>query len=86
MGILTWIALGAIAGFVANMLVGGREGLIGTVLLGIAGAMIGGFLASVVFHAGDVTGFNLESLAIATAGAIAVVLVARALNGRRQPA
>ena len=41
MGIVTWIVLGAIAGFLANLLIGGREGLIGTIILGIVGAIVG---------------------------------------------
>jgi uncharacterized membrane protein YeaQ/YmgE (transglycosylase-associated protein family) len=41
MGIIAWIVLGAIAAFLANMIVGGREGLIGTIVLGIVGAVVG---------------------------------------------
>ncbi len=79
MGILSWIVLGAIAGFLANMIVGGREGVIGTIILGIVGAVVGGYIAASVFHKGDVNGVNIESIFIAVLGAILVLFVWRAL-------
>jgi uncharacterized membrane protein YeaQ/YmgE (transglycosylase-associated protein family) len=84
MGILSWIVLGAIAGFLANLLVGGREGVIGTIILGIIGAVVGGYLAQAVLHKGDVTGVNIESIVIAVVGAIIVLFVWRALRGSRR--
>ena len=48
MGIIAWIVLGAIAGFITNLLMGGGEGVIATVLLGIIGAVVGGFLIGTV--------------------------------------
>jgi uncharacterized membrane protein YeaQ/YmgE (transglycosylase-associated protein family) len=86
MGIISWIVLGAIAGFLANMLIGGGEGVLGTILLGIVGAVVGGYVASAIFHKGDVTGVNIESIVISVLGAILVLVVWRALNGRRQSA
>jgi len=83
MGIISWIVLGAIAGFLANMVVGGREGLIGTIILGILGAVLGGYVAASIFHKGDVTGVNIESIVIAALGAIVVLLVWRALTRKR---
>jgi uncharacterized membrane protein YeaQ/YmgE (transglycosylase-associated protein family) len=83
MGILSWIVLGAIAGFLANMIVGGREGLIGTIILGIVGALVGGYIASAVFHKGDVSGVNIESIVIAVLGAILVLFVWRAVTRNR---
>ncbi|MHB8460661.1 MAG: GlsB/YeaQ/YmgE family stress response membrane protein [Candidatus Limnocylindrales bacterium] len=83
MGILSWIVLGAIAGFLANMVVGGREGVIGTIILGIVGAVVGGYIAESVFHKGDVSGVNIESIVIAVIGAIVVLFVWRALTRRR---
>jgi len=83
MGIISWIVLGAIAGFLANMIVGGREGLVGTIILGIVGAVVGGYIASAVFHKGDVTGLNIESIVIAVLGAILVLFVWRALTRNR---
>ncbi len=83
MGIISWIVLGAIAGFIANLIVGGREGLIMTIILGIVGAVIGGYIAAAVFHKGDVTGVNIESIVIAVLGAILVLFVWRALARNR---
>ena len=83
MGIISWIILGAIAGFLANLVVGGGEGLIGTIILGIVGAVVGGYIAAAVFHKGDVTGVNVESIVIAVLGAILVLFVWRALTRSR---
>lgn len=83
MGIISWIVLGAIAGFLANLIVGGREGIVGTILLGIVGAVVGGFLASEVFHKGDVTGVNVESIVISVIGAIIVLFVWTAVSRNR---
>jgi uncharacterized membrane protein YeaQ/YmgE (transglycosylase-associated protein family) len=83
MGIISWIVLGAIAGFLANMVVGGREGLIGTIILGIVGAVVGGYIATSIFHKGDVTGVNIESIVIAVLGAILVLFVWRAVTRNR---
>jgi uncharacterized membrane protein YeaQ/YmgE (transglycosylase-associated protein family) len=83
MGLLAWIVLGAIAGFIANMIYGGNEGVIGTILLGIVGAVVGGFLAGTVLKVADVTGINIESIVVSVIGAIIVLAVARMLSGRR---
>ncbi|HEX5590572.1 MAG TPA: GlsB/YeaQ/YmgE family stress response membrane protein [Candidatus Limnocylindrales bacterium] len=80
MGIIAWIVVGAIAGFIANQLMGSKDGLVMMVILGIVGGLIGGFVATSVLNMGTVDGINLESIFIATLGAIAVVFVARALN------
>ena len=86
MGIISWIVLGAIAGFLANLLIGGGEGVIGTIILGVVGAVVGGYIAAAVFHKGDVTGVNIESIVISVLGAILVLVVWRALQGSRQRA
>ena len=83
MGIISWIVLGAIAGFLANMLVGGKEGLIATIILGIVGAVVGGYLAQAIFNKGDVTGVNIESIVISVIGAIIVLFVYRAVTRNR---
>jgi uncharacterized membrane protein YeaQ/YmgE (transglycosylase-associated protein family) len=83
MGIISWIVLGAIAGFLANLVVGGGEGVIGTIILGIIGAVVGGYLAQAIFHKGDVTGVNIESIVIAVVGAIIVLFVWRAVTRNR---
>ena len=80
MGIVSWIVLGAIAGFIASWVMKAREGLILMVILGIVGATVGGFLAQTLFHKGDVTGVNIESIVIAVAGAIVAIVAYRLLT------
>lgn len=82
-GFISWIVVGAIAGFLANMLIGSRSGLLMMVVLGIVGALVGGFIATSVLKIGSVSGINLESIIIATLGAILVVIVVGSLNRRR---
>jgi uncharacterized membrane protein YeaQ/YmgE (transglycosylase-associated protein family) len=82
MGIIAWIVLGAIAGFIANLIMGGGEGLIMMIVLGIVGAVVGGFIAGSVLGIADVTGFNLTSILVAAFGAVVVVFVARMFMGR----
>jgi uncharacterized membrane protein YeaQ/YmgE (transglycosylase-associated protein family) len=82
MGIIAWIVLGAIAGFVANLIMGGGDGLIMMIILGIVGAVVGGFIAGSVLGIADVTGLNLTSILVAVFGAIVVIFVARAVTVR----
>jgi uncharacterized membrane protein YeaQ/YmgE (transglycosylase-associated protein family) len=65
------------------MVMRGREGVIGTIILGIIGAVVGGYLAQAMLHNRDVTGVNIESIVIAVVGAIIVLFVWRALTGNR---
>ena len=83
MSILGWIVLGLIVGTVAKYLMPGKDpgGLIATVLIGIAGAMIGGWAGRRLGY-GPVTGFDLGSLALATGGAIALLIVYRLVRRR----
>ena len=83
MGIIAWIVLGAIAGWITNMIMGGGEGVIMTIILGIVGAVVGGYLAGTVLKVADVTGINIESIVVAVIGAVIVVAVYRAVAGRR---
>jgi uncharacterized membrane protein YeaQ/YmgE (transglycosylase-associated protein family) len=82
-GILAWIVLGAIAGFITNMIMGGTEGVIATIILGIIGAVVGGWLAGTVLNVADVTGINVESIVVSVIGAVIVVAVYRLVMGRR---
>ena len=85
MGIIAWIVLGAIAGYIAGFLVKGDEGLgvIGHIVLGIVGALVGGFLASVLFNTNPIDGpFDVSSIVVSVIGAILVVLVVGAVTGR----
>ena len=83
MGIVAWIVVGAIAGFITNMIMGGGEGVIGTILLGIVGAVVGGWLAGSVLKVADVTGINIESIVVAVFGAVIVVALYRMVTRRR---
>ncbi len=78
MGILTWLLLGLVVGVLAKFVMPGKDpgGVIVTILLGIAGAFVGGFIGSYV-GLGEVTGFNLMSLFVATLGAIVLLAVYR---------
>ena len=83
MSIIGWIILGLIAGWLAGLIMrGGGYGIIGDIILGIIGALVGGFLSSALLGV-DVTGFNLTSLVIAVLGAIIVIAIARAVSPRR---
>ena len=75
MGFIAWIVVGAIAGFLANLIMGSSKGLLMMVVLGIVGGLVGGFVATSVLKMGSVDGINLESIFIATLGAIAVLFV-----------
>ncbi|OGE24206.1 hypothetical protein A2688_03130 [Candidatus Daviesbacteria bacterium RIFCSPHIGHO2_01_FULL_38_8] len=81
MNILTWIVLGLIAGSVANLIDPrpSRGGLLGSLVLGIIGALVGGFLASLFLGVG-ITGFNLTSLIVATLGALLMLWIGRMLT------
>ncbi|MDA8202179.1 MAG: GlsB/YeaQ/YmgE family stress response membrane protein [Chloroflexi bacterium] len=83
MGLVAWIVVGAIAGFLASHLMRAREGLLMTIGLGIVGAIVGGFVATTVLKLGSVNGINIESIVIATLGAIAVVYVVHLATGSR---
>jgi uncharacterized membrane protein YeaQ/YmgE (transglycosylase-associated protein family) len=83
MGLLSWIIFGLIAGALAKWIMPGRDpgGCIVTILLGIAGAVVGGFVASLL-GLGTVTGFNLWSLLVAVGGAVLILAVYRQLVRR----
>ncbi|ALB67069.1 GlsB/YeaQ/YmgE family stress response membrane protein [Cronobacter dublinensis] len=82
MGILAWIVFGLIAGIIAKLIMPGRDGggFILTCVLGIVGAVVGGWLATFFGIGGSVTGFNLPSFLVAVVGAIVVLLVFRLLR------
>jgi uncharacterized membrane protein YeaQ/YmgE (transglycosylase-associated protein family) len=83
MGILSWILVGIVAGWLAGLVMRGGYGILGNMILGIIGALVGGFLASNLFGVADpVSGFNLTTLIIAFLGAVLVVAIVRALPGR----
>lgn len=81
MGILSWIILGLLAGILAKWLMPGRDGggMIMTILLGIAGAFVGGWIGTRLGF-GSVTGFNLGSLFTAVMGAMVLLFLFRLLR------
>jgi uncharacterized membrane protein YeaQ/YmgE (transglycosylase-associated protein family) len=83
MSIIAWIILGLIAGFIASKIVNkSGEGLIRDILLGVVGALVGGWLFR-AFGMHGVTGLNLYSLVVAVAGAIVFLLVYHLLFARK---
>ena len=83
MSIVAWIILGLIAGFIGSKLVNkSGEGLVLDIVLGIVGAIVGGFVFS-AFGASGVTGFNIYSLIVAVVGAVIVLFLYHAVVGRR---
>jgi uncharacterized membrane protein YeaQ/YmgE (transglycosylase-associated protein family) len=88
--LIAWIVLGAIAGWLAGLIVGGHGlGVIGTIVLGIVGALVGGFLVSALglpTGGAELGEINLVSIIVAVIGAVIVVWVASLLMGRRSTA
>lgn len=81
MNILLWIVFGALAGWVASLIMGtdARQGAIANILLGIVGGLVGGFIMS-FFGAPGVTGPNFYSLIVAVIGAVSLIWVGRAVR------
>ncbi len=79
MNIILWIIFGAVAGWLASLIMGSREGLLWDIILGILGGLIGGFIMNGLGQSG-VSGFNLYSLLVAILGAIVLIVVARAFQ------
>jgi len=84
MGIIAWIVLGAVVGFIAEQLTGRRTGFLLATLVGIAGALLGGFLARALFHVQTLdTFFDLSTWLTALAGAVILFLLMRLVSNRR---
>jgi len=81
--IIGWIIIGLIAGALGKLIMPGDDpgGIIVTILIGIAGAFVGGFVFS-IFGGTGMTGFNLWSILVATVGAIILLLIYRLIAGR----
>lgn len=79
MGIIAWIVFGLIAGVIAKLIMPGRDGggFILTCILGIVGAVVGGWLATMFGIGGTISGFNLHSFLVAVVGGIVVLVVYR---------
>ncbi len=85
MGILSWIVVGLLAGWLAGLVVkGGGYGCIGDIVVGVIGGVLGGWIASHFFHMGDpMSGINLPSIGVAFVGAVIFVVILRLISGRR---
>jgi uncharacterized membrane protein YeaQ/YmgE (transglycosylase-associated protein family) len=83
MSILGWVLLGIIAGFIGSKIVDSQgQGLLLNMVLGIVGAIVGGFLFN-LFGASGITGFNIYSMIVAVVGSVLVLWIYHALAGRR---
>lgn len=84
MGILSWIVLGLVAGALAKLIMPGDDpgGIIVTIVLGIVGALLGGFIGTALGY-GTVGGFDVRSLLIAIGGALVLLIGYRMVAGRR---
>jgi uncharacterized membrane protein YeaQ/YmgE (transglycosylase-associated protein family) len=83
MGIILWIIFGAVAGWVASVVMktNASQGTITDIVMGVIGAVVGGFLMGLVGQSG-VTGFNLYSFGVAVIGAVVVIYVGRMVRNR----
>ncbi len=81
MGIISWIILGAVAGWIASMITGhdASMGWVANVIVGIVGALIGGFVMSLIGNTG-VDGFNLTSFLVATGGAVLLLAIYKGIR------
>ena len=82
MTLVAWLVVGAVAGFLASEIMGTREGLVMMVVLGIVGAIVGGWVAADLLKIANVTGINLTSIVVASVGALIVIVVYDSLVGR----
>jgi len=84
MGILAWIILGLVAGAIAKAIMPGRDpgGFIVTALIGIVGAVIGGFLGNMIFGIGGVSGVDIRSILISVVGALLLLWIYRMATRR----
>jgi uncharacterized membrane protein YeaQ/YmgE (transglycosylase-associated protein family) len=84
-GLLIWIIVGIIAGWLAGLVMrGSGYGIVGDMVLGIVGALVGGFLAGALFNIPDpISGLNLTTLIVAFLGAVIVVALVRLIAGGR---
>jgi len=83
MTLVAWLVVGAIAGFLASAISGSREGLVMMVVLGIVGAIVGGWIAADLLKIANVTGINPTSIIVAVVGALVVIFVVGSFGRRR---
>jgi uncharacterized membrane protein YeaQ/YmgE (transglycosylase-associated protein family) len=83
MGIITWILLGLVAGWLADKFMRGGYGLVGDIVLGMVGAIVGGYVGGLILGRDlMVTGFNVDSVVVAYLGAVVLIAVSRMFVGR----
>ena len=82
MGILATLVVGAIAGFLAHLLMKTHTGLLVDVIMGIIGGFVGGWLSSLVLHENLMSGINITSIIVALVGAIIVIFLYRLITRR----
>ncbi len=87
MGIIAWIVLGGIAGWIASMIMrtDADQGIFGNIIVGIVGALIGGFVVS-LFGGIGVNGFNIYSLLVALLGSVILLWIVKAIRRSRSSA
>lgn len=85
MGVLSWIIVGLIAGWLAGLVMkGGGYGVIGNIIIGVVGGLLGGWIATSLLNIGaGVSGINLESILVAFGGSVLLIFLLRVLGGRR---
>ncbi len=84
MGILSWIIFGALAGWIASIIMGrnNKQGCLMNIIVGVVGAALGGWIMS-LFGYGSVTGFDLYSFGVAVLGAVILLLIVNLIFGRK---
>jgi uncharacterized membrane protein YeaQ/YmgE (transglycosylase-associated protein family) len=84
MGLLSWVVVGVIAGWLAGQVMKGRGfGLLGDIIVGVVGGLIGGYLAGVLLKVPDaLNGINVTSILVAFVGAVILIVVLRMFQGR----
>jgi uncharacterized membrane protein YeaQ/YmgE (transglycosylase-associated protein family) len=82
MELLIWIVFGGIVGWIASMIMGTGEGVLGNIVVGVVGAVLGGFIMNAFGQAG-VTGFNFYSFFVAILGSVILLWIYRAFTHRR---
>jgi uncharacterized membrane protein YeaQ/YmgE (transglycosylase-associated protein family) len=84
MGILSWIVVGLIAGWLAGLVMNTGFGVLGNILIGMVGGLLGGWLAGALFGVADpLTGFNVGTLFISFIGAVLLIAIIRLFRGQR---
>ena len=84
MGILSWIILGALSGWIASLILktNAEQGALGNIIMGIVGALIGGFLGSWLFGV-DISGINITSVLLAVLGALVFAFALSLITGKK---